>query len=443
MRDDGQGRRDIKRPSRPLPGSVGGLWQNQPSWRLTEPWVGVGQLLKWRSALSNLRALSFFSGAMGLDQGLELEGIETILACEVDKASRATIQANKPNLALIGDVWSHDVDTVREAAGLDGQVYPDIVAGGPPCQAFSTAGARRGLSDHRGNVFLHFLEMAVSLNPTYIVLENVRGLLSMGADLSAIKDTVADELGDLTDFTERAGVIRLVTAFLKSHGYEVSFNLYNAANYGSAQIRERVVVIATKAGVRVPYLHPTHDQEARFGLQAWRVLSDVLHGMEDSHTHVNFPEKRLRYFRQLTAGQNWRSLAPEIQKEAMGKSFHLGGGKTGFYRRLSWAKPSPTLVTHPAMPATDLCHPDELRPLSIEEYRRIQDFPDSWILKGSLTEQYRQIGNAVPVSLARAIGRTIVAHHRGESLEPPINFPFSRYKNTSDVEVLALENKLF
>lgn len=393
--------------------------------------------------MSHLNALSFFSGAMGLDQGLELEGIETVLACEVDKPSQLTIRANRPELPLIGDILQHDARSVREAAGLSSDAQLDVVAGGPPCQAFSTAGARRGLADARGNVFLHFLEIAVDLSPQYIVLENVRGLLSMGADLEAITGRAVAELGDPAQFTSRGGVIRLVNAFLTHHGYSVSFNLYNAANFGSAQIRERVVVIATKGLNRVPYLAPTHDQEARFGLARWRVLADVLKDMPDTRTHVNFPEKRLQYFRQLQAGQNWRSLAPEVQKEAMGNSYHLGGGKTGFYRRLSWAKPAPTLVTHPAMPATDLCHPEELRPLSIEEYRRIQDFPDSWILEGRLTDQYRQVGNAVPVSLARAIGRSIVAHHNGNPMTGPEGFAYSRYRNTSDEELLNANGTLF
>lgn len=135
----------------------------------------------------------------------------------------------------------------------------------------------------------------------------------------------------------------------------------------------------------------------------------------------------------LEPGQNWRNLPLEIQKEAMGKSFYAGGGKTGFYRRLAWNKPSPTLVTHPAMPATDLCHPEEDRPLSLQEYKRIQEFPDDWQLAGRLVDRYRQVGNAVPVSLGWAIGQLIVKQlNQQEIINYPF-FPYSRYKNTGDL----------
>jgi len=141
----------------------------------------------------------------------------------------------------------------------------------------------------------------------------------------------------------------------------------------------------------------------------------------------------LRYYRILQEGQYWKNLPVEMQKEAMGNSFYLGGGKTGFYRRLSYSKPSPTLVTHPAMPATDLAHPVKDRPLSVEEYSCIQEFPSSWVICGSLLDQYRQIGNAVPIALGAAIGKTILAHMNGKKTQNIYGFPYSRYKFTDDI----------
>ena len=117
----------------------------------------------------------------------------------------------------------------------------------------------------------------------------------------------------------------------------------------------------------------------------------------------------------------------------MGATLKLGGGKTGFFRRVSFSRPSPTLVTDPTMPATDLCHPTENRPLSVEEYSRIQGFPDDWNICGPINEQYKQIGNAVPIKLGEAIARTIIADMHGESLPVYEGYAFSRYKNTSDV----------
>jgi len=147
---------------------------------------------------------------------------------------------------------------------------------------------------------------------------------------------------------------------------------------------------------------------------------------------VSFPEKRLRFYRMLSEGQNWRDLPQEIQQEALGKSFFAGGGKTGFLRRLAWDKPSPTLVTHPAMPATDLGHPEEDRPLSIQEYKCIQEFPKTWRVSGSLIDQYRQIGNAVPTSLGTAIGKLLLAHDAGKAVRVFSGFPYSRYLDTDD-----------
>ena len=135
----------------------------------------------------------------------------------------------------------------------------------------------------------------------------------------------------------------------------------------------------------------------------------------------------------LKEGQYWKDLPEDAQKEAMGEKLKLGGGKTGFYRRLNFKRPSPTLVTNPTMPATDLCHPTKDRPLSVEEYSRIQEFPEDWKICGPILEQYKQIGNAVPVKLGEAIARTIIADMNGEKLPEIKGFPFSRYKNTSDI----------
>ncbi|HET9222041.1 MAG TPA: DNA cytosine methyltransferase, partial [Roseiflexaceae bacterium] len=186
---------------------------------------------------------------------------------------------------------------------------------------------------------------------------------------------------------------------------------------------------------------PTHSENGTHGLRSWQTFRDATQDLAE-HRHINFPEKRLVYYRMLTEGQNWRSLPLELQPEALGKSYYAGGGKTGFLRRLAWDKPAPTLVTHPAMPATDLAHPEEDRPLSIEEYKRLQEFPDSWVLAGPLVEQYRQVGNAVCVSLGLAVGRLICSLLKKEPVQPMSGFGYSRYRNTSDTEWMSIFNKI-
>lgn len=377
------------------------------------------------------KALSFFSGAMGLDNGLEKAGIETVLACEFDKASRQTITANKPEIGLIGDITKYSSREIIEFSGLKDYSEIDIIVGGPPCQAFSTAGKRKGFEDARGNVFLKYLEVISDIMPRYAVIENVRGLMSSEMTV-AIDDDVYREMSPDAKRTKGASLY-YVKKRLERMGYNVSFNLYNSANFGTPQIRERVVIIGVLDDNPVQHLTPTHSEKPIPGLKPWKTFREAVEGLNHSSAnYVTYNEKRLKYLRMLGPGQNWRDLPEEMQKEAMGKSYYLGGGKTGFYRRISWDRPAPTLVTSPTMPATDLAHPIENRPLSVEEYKRVQEFPDDWKLCGKLLDQYKQIGNAVPVGLGFAIGKTIINHINRMKTDIPEGFEFSRYKNTAD-----------
>ena len=383
----------------------------------------------------NFNVLSFFSGAMGLDIGLHKAGFETLLTCEIDKASRQTIIANNPGIGLIGDIRAYTTDQILEYAGLKSREDVDLIVGGPPCQAFSSAGKRMGLADDRGNVFLKFIEVIENINPKFAVIENVRGLLSAAYDIDLKpeeEELLPYELKEL-----KGATMFYVYNRLRAAGYELSFNLYNSANYGTPQVRERVIIICSRVNEKVPYLRPTHSQNGDFGLPEWKTLKQAIGNLNGSNTEfIKFPEKRLKYYRMLKAGQNWRDLSEEMQKEALGKSYHLGGGKTGFFRRLDWHKPSPTLVTHPAMPATDLGHPEEDRPLSVQEYKRIQEVPDNWEIQGSLVNKYKQIGNAVPISVGEAIGRLILELNEGKVSENLPNFKYSRYLKTADQEFI-------
>jgi len=378
------------------------------------------------------KALSFFSGAMGLDLGLERAGIHLLLACEQDKTCRRTITANRPDIGLIGDIWKYDAQQIREYAGLRLDDEIDIMVGGPPCQAFSTAGARRGFLDERGNALLRYIHLILEMQPRFAVIENVRGLLS-----APMNHTPHSERGPdwIADPKERAGgALMHVLGLLRAGGYGVSFNLYNAANFGVPQSRERVILLCSRDGKKLPHLVPTHSQDGSFGLPKWRTLRDALDGIDPkAGDHEEFPEDRLRFYRLLGPGQYWKHLPKELHREALGGSLDAGGGKTGFLRRLDWNKPSCTLVTSPTMPATDICHPVEDRPLCVQEYARIQQFPDDWVFCGSLADRYKQIGNAVPVGLGQAVGRAILARMAGKDDVPPAGFPFSRYKGADEI----------
>jgi len=380
--------------------------------------------------MKKIKALSFFSGAMGMDIGLEKAGIDVILACESEKFIRETIKLNRPKIKVLEDINNYSAKEIRKEAGLKPKEKIDLIVGGPPCQAFSTAGKRLSINENRGVVFLKYLELIKELNPTYFVIENVRGLLSV--PLKHVPHNKRDRKLKVAE--EKGGTLNYILNYLKKIGYKVSFNLYNSANFGTPQTRERIVIIGNK-DEKLPYLSPTHSQYGEFGLKPWNTFKSAIKGLHNiKHDHVNFPKSRLKYYRKLKEGQNWRNLSLKLQKEALGKSFYLGGGKTGFLRRLAWNKPSPTLVTDPMMPATDLGHPVEDRPLSIQEYKRIQEFPDNWKLSGNLRNQYKQIGNAVPVSLGKAIGKLIMQHMLKKKIRVINNFKYSRYLNTSDLD---------
>jgi len=264
-------------------------------------------------------------------------------------------------------------------------------------------------------------------------------------NLRFISFSFIHELFDYQDILEEKGSVMyfLYKEFQKA-GYTISFSLFNSANYGVPQKRERVIIFGHK-GKRIPLPSPTHSESGVETGKKWAVLKKAFAGL-NSHDHVNLSEKTKKYMTHISQGEYWKHLPEDIKEEAMGASYYLGGGKTGFYRRLSYEEPSPTLVTSPAMPATLLVHPDSDRPLSVQEYARIQQFPDNWIFEGGIREIYKQIGNAVPVGLGLMAGKTIMDFMNNNfdpQRERKNKVPYSRYKNCSDFEFIPqFEKKL-
>lgn len=379
------------------------------------------------------RFIGFFSGALGLDSGLEAAGLESLAANEFDPTACKTIRSNRPETKLYdGDIRDITATQLMQDLKIEREEL-FAIAGGPPCQAFSTAGKRLGLNDNRGNVFLHFISIISDLKPKYIIIENVRGILSTPMVHRPHSERDYAGISPVED-EKPGGALRYILAHLRDAGYQMSFELYNTANFGVPQIRERVVMLGARDGSTIPYLFPTHDEEGRCNLQRWQTFQEAVEDLSGTPEAAKFPERRLQFYRMLKAGQNWRDIPAHLQRAAMGKAYDAGGGKVGFYRRLAWDRPAPTLVTCPTMPATDLAHPEENRPLSIQEYARVQTFPDSWRFEGNLTNRYKQIGNAVPVRFGTAIGKHLLAYDAGELLEvqrPQI--PLSRYRNTDHV----------
>ncbi|MBV6437841.1 MAG: Modification methylase HaeIII [Anaerolineae bacterium] len=357
-----------------------------------------------------LTAISLFSGALGLDLGVERAGFDIRVAVEIDKTACNTIRANRPELCLVeGDVSKLTGSELLEFAGVDSGALT-LLFGGAPCQSFSTAGRRQSLSDPRGNLVLEFIRLVDEMKPDYFILENVRGILSAAIKHRPIVDRLDDRPNDPDE--EQGSVLRYMYELFDRIGYVTHHRLLMAADFGVPQKRQRVFFIGSKNGSMVPFPNPTHSETPDlFTPKPWVTLKYAFENLEQTEVEApGYTEERLRYMRFVPQGGYWRDLPKELQKQALGGAYFATGGRVGFYRRLSLDAPAPTLVTSPDQKGTMMCHPTEDRPLSVAEYARIQQFPDNWVFTGSMSAKYRQIGNAVPVGLSYAVAHALREH---------------------------------
>lgn len=350
---------------------------------------------------NGLNAISLFSGAMGLDLGLMASGFDVRLANDIDPKSKETVLCNLPELSFI----NRDIDTVTTRELLDYASIPkgelDVLVGGPPCQPFSPAGKRAGLSDPRASPLRYFIKGIKEMKPRAFVMEEVPGLLS-----SRLKHFPISERGKrIPTAEEREGsAFKIILDMLNSTGYHITFGRVNAADYGSPQVRERLIFIGLRD--QTPSLpKPTYSSTPGKGTLPWNSFWEATADIRlQPGDYPSISSKTTDYINYVPPGGNWRELPADIVKTAMGGAFYSGGGKMGFYRRMSWHDPSPTVVTTPMQKGTMFIHPEENRPISVEEYARVQGFPEDWQIAGNLFDKYRLIGNAVPVHLAHAIG---------------------------------------
>jgi DNA (cytosine-5)-methyltransferase 1 len=372
---------------------------------------------------------------MGLDIGLEQTGRFQVLACvEKERAFCDTIRANQRSGRLDKNlkVFEQDVSKVDPIEVLDSiGVRPgelDLLVGGPPCQSFSTAGRRGTVQDPRGTLLWQFLRFIEAMKPRFFLMENVRGVLSAAIRHRHIAER-PDRGGDLYESDEEPGSV--VRAFaddlerIEGARYHMDCFEVNAVNYGAPQLRERALFIGNRYDVVVDFPDPTHGKpgspspqpqrsffEAPYTtLSPWRTLREAIGDLkEENPILMDFSPRKKGFLALVPPGSNWRSLPLEVQQESMGHAWLAKGGRSGWWRRLSFDLPCPTLVTMPNHASTALCHPAEVRALSLLEYSRIQEFPDDWEICGTPSEQYAQVGNAVPVRLGTVAGH-VLAHH--------------------------------
>ena len=323
----------------------------------------------------NIKIYSFIevcAGGGGLSSGLIKAGFTPILLNDNNKDCCKTLKHNHPDVNII----CSSMDKIDYSQYVN---KVDLLTGGVPCQSFSQAGLRKGLDDPRGDLMMKFIEILNFVKPKIFMIENVKGLLTHdnGRTIEKIIDTLN-----------------------KNKLYSITYKCLDASKYEVPQKRERVFIVGVLKSINNCFEFPNESVRKN-------VLKDVLYNVPHSNG-AKYNEEKIKLFKMIPQGGCWVNLPENLQKEYLGNSYNSGGGKRGILYRLSMEKPSLTLLCTPSQKQTERCHPLEERPLTIREYARIQTFDDNYEFIGSLNSQYKQIGNAVPVKLAKYIGEALI-----------------------------------
>jgi len=313
------------------------------------------------------------AGCGGLSSGLIKAGFTPLLLNDNNADCCKTLKYNHPDINII----CNSMEKIDYSRYID---KVDLLCGGMPCQSFSHAGLRKGLDDPRGDLMLKFIQILNLIKPKIFMIENVKGLLThdKGNTIKQIIDTLNE-----------------------NNLYEITYKCLDASKYNVPQKRERIFIIGVLKNLNKKFEFPIEDPIRK-------VLKDVLYDVPHSNG-AKYNEEKIKLFKMIPQGGCWINLPQNLQKEYLGNSYNSGGGKRGILYRLSMEKPSLTLLCSPSQKQTERCHPLEERPLTIREYARIQTFEDDYEFIGSLNSQYKQIGNAVPVELAKNIGIALLS----------------------------------
>lgn len=386
------------------------------------------------SARGSGTLIDLFAGAGGLSCGLEQAGFRPVLANEMVSQFAHTYQINHPETkVIVGDVRKVDEKEIHNLVSEYGEI--DLIAGGPPCQGFSVNAPVRSLDDPRNHLFEEYLRIVREIQPKAVLIENVPGIVSLG------KGTVVEQI-----YKE-----------LESMGYKVNHRILFAGHYGVPQLRFRTIIIGIRdySGEIVfpkPEFYATavaNFQKSKelcysltpfdeFVLKPKVTVHDAIgdlpqiEGGEKKTTYDYVVEPQCEYQKILRDGSkeitsHWCSRLSDINKERL-KYIPVGGSWRDIPydllpKGLQRAKRSDHTKRYGRLDPNELCstvltkcdphwgsffHPDQPRTISIREAARIQSFPDKYRFTGSMTEQYEQVGNAVPPLLAKAVGQCIM-----------------------------------
>ena len=329
--------------------------------------------------VGKFKVIELFAGAGGLALGLEKAGFSSLGLVELDKDASNTLKVNRPNWNVINDDIANvsKLDLEKLFNIKKGEL--DLLSGGSPCQSFSYAGKRLGLEDTRGTLFYHYAEFLHKLQPKMFLFENVKGLRTH--DKGRTYATILD--------------------IFEKEGYTIQKDVLNAWDFGVAQKRERLITVGIRNDL-VGKIHFSFPNPRKYK----PVLRDVLLDCPKSEG-ATYSEYKKKIFELVPPGGYWKDIPEDVAKEYMKSCWFMEGGRTGILRRLSLDEPSLTVLTSPSQKQTDRCHPLEARPFTVRENARCQSFPDDWMFCGSIGQQYKQVGNAVPVNLAYEVALKI------------------------------------
>ena len=363
-----------------------------------------------RKVGAKLIAYSFFAGAGGLDLGLQGAGIEIAVATDIEEWAEKTHKRNWPEVPFLReDIRKVKADDLlRLAKGRK----PDLFVGGPPCQGFSTLGDKLS-SDPRNLLFSDYARLVNELEPTAVLMENVPAFVRMYK--GQYRDYVAETFSEM--------------------GYTVYHSILNAADYGAPQIRRRSLFFATRLQSPFSFPPPTHgDGGPKPYEMAGDWIMDLVSKGEEVPNHIPLSHSQKVIARYKLIPEGGRLPAPEtLPKEIRRRTF----GTT--YHRIARNRPSLTLV--PGNNAFPI-HPTLNRSLTPREAARLQTFPDSFVFEGDRRTQCILVGNAVPPRMAKAVGKSIVAHFGGEITQSMAAMPLKEAGSSASSTGSRMERAL-
>lgn len=356
--------------------------------------------------------IDLFCGAGGLSEGFQQAGFHILAGNDFNEyAGRTFIKNHGAAKFLGGTIQDISASAFLKAAGLrKGQL--DCLIGGPPCQAFSVYNHRRGMHDGRSQLFREYLRIVEGLEPRWVVMENVTGITSAGQGIA----------------------VRSILQGLKRLGYRVVKKILHAEEYGVPQERRRIVFIGNKICKPIIYPEVTHGEELLPFTTVFDAIGDLpaLKNGEDkgvidyptspqtdyqsmirgnsakvhNHTAPRLAPINMKRMTHIPQGGSWRDIPHNLLPPGMRKARRCDHTKR--YGRMSWSAQSCTILTKCDLHWGAYLHPEQDRSITVREAARIQSFPDWFHFEGPRTEQYVQVGNAVPPLLGRKIGEAVL-----------------------------------